>query len=205
MTIDWGGALSKTHFDADTDDPSQARAELEAMVDRLNAKLANVTLIQVSDLSNGGVDGTVAETSGGGFPNVNADVTATDEELNKLDGVTATTAELNIVDGGVDYADMNFSNDISQGDIAANAVGRSEISTATASTSGVVSGSSRVDLALNNYALWPDLKQQSGSTDIILTPQATGTSSPNAANPGFSLSNTSASNRNYAVAHRYIS
>jgi hypothetical protein len=33
------------------------------------------------------------------FPNVNSNVTATDEELNKLDGVTATTAELNLLAG----------------------------------------------------------------------------------------------------------
>ena len=33
------------------------------------------------------------------FPNINANVTATDEELNKLDGLTATTAELNLLAG----------------------------------------------------------------------------------------------------------
>ena len=33
------------------------------------------------------------------FPNVNANVTASDEELNKLDGVTATTTELNLLAG----------------------------------------------------------------------------------------------------------
>ena len=33
------------------------------------------------------------------FPNVNSNVTATDEELNKLDGVTASTAELNLLTG----------------------------------------------------------------------------------------------------------
>lgn len=40
-----------------------------------------------------------AGTSGVSFPNVNANVTSSDEELNKLDGVTATTAELNKLDG----------------------------------------------------------------------------------------------------------
>lgn len=33
------------------------------------------------------------------FPNVNSNVTATDEELNKLDGLTASTAELNLLAG----------------------------------------------------------------------------------------------------------
>lgn len=33
------------------------------------------------------------------FPNVNSNVTATDEELNKLDGLTATTTELNLLSG----------------------------------------------------------------------------------------------------------
>jgi len=33
------------------------------------------------------------------FPNVNANVTATDEELNLMDGCTATTTELNLLDG----------------------------------------------------------------------------------------------------------
>ena len=33
------------------------------------------------------------------FPNVNANVTASDEELNKLDGCTATTTELNLLAG----------------------------------------------------------------------------------------------------------
>tara|TARA_R110000803_G_scaffold189457_1_gene251941 strand:+ start:4320 stop:5150 length:831 start_codon:yes stop_codon:yes gene_type:complete len=33
------------------------------------------------------------------FPNVNANVTASDEELNKLNGVTATTTELNLLAG----------------------------------------------------------------------------------------------------------
>jgi hypothetical protein len=33
------------------------------------------------------------------FPNVNANITASDEELNKLDGVTATTTELNLLAG----------------------------------------------------------------------------------------------------------
>ena len=33
------------------------------------------------------------------FPNINGAVSATDEELDILDGVTATTAELNIMDG----------------------------------------------------------------------------------------------------------
>lgn len=33
------------------------------------------------------------------FPNVNSNVTATDEELNKLDGLTATTTELNLLAG----------------------------------------------------------------------------------------------------------
>jgi len=33
------------------------------------------------------------------FPNVNANVTASDEELNKMDGVTATTTELNLLAG----------------------------------------------------------------------------------------------------------
>tara|TARA_R110000764_G_scaffold170323_1_gene257354 strand:+ start:960 stop:1742 length:783 start_codon:yes stop_codon:yes gene_type:complete len=33
------------------------------------------------------------------FPNVNANVTASDEELNKMDGVTATTAEINLLAG----------------------------------------------------------------------------------------------------------
>lgn len=43
------------------------------------------------------------------FPNVNADVTSSDEELNILDGVTATTAELNILDGvTATAAEINF-------------------------------------------------------------------------------------------------
>jgi hypothetical protein len=33
------------------------------------------------------------------FPNINSNVTATDEELNKLDGLTASTAELNLLTG----------------------------------------------------------------------------------------------------------
>ena len=33
------------------------------------------------------------------FPNINSSVTATDEELNKLDGLTATTTELNLLSG----------------------------------------------------------------------------------------------------------
>ena len=33
------------------------------------------------------------------FPNINANVTASDEELNKLDGCTATTTELNLLAG----------------------------------------------------------------------------------------------------------
>jgi hypothetical protein len=33
------------------------------------------------------------------FPNINSNVTATDEELNKLDGLTATTTELNLLSG----------------------------------------------------------------------------------------------------------
>ena len=33
------------------------------------------------------------------FPNINANVTATDEEINKLDGLTATTTELNLLSG----------------------------------------------------------------------------------------------------------
>jgi hypothetical protein len=37
--------------------------------------------------------------AGYGLPNVNADITASDEELNLLDGATVTTAEINILDG----------------------------------------------------------------------------------------------------------
>lgn len=39
------------------------------------------------------------KAAGWGLPNVNADITASDEELNILDGATLTTAELNYVDG----------------------------------------------------------------------------------------------------------
>ena len=49
MTISFGGNLSKQHLDADTKDPAQARAEIEAAVDRLN-KLANATLVEESDV-----------------------------------------------------------------------------------------------------------------------------------------------------------
>lgn len=80
MTIAFGTSLSKTHLDAAGDDPAQARAELEAIIDRLNTKLANVTLMQASD-----------------FPNVSAPVTASAAELNKLDGYTGTTADMNAV------------------------------------------------------------------------------------------------------------
>jgi len=79
MTIDWGGALSKTHFDADTDDPSQARADLEAMVDRLNARLATKTLLETGDKT--GVDAKIVSGTAGVSGNLvewNADGDAVD-------------------------------------------------------------------------------------------------------------------------------
>jgi len=43
------------------------------------------------------------------FPNINGAVSATDEELDILDGVTATTAELNIMDGvTATTAELNY-------------------------------------------------------------------------------------------------
>lgn len=39
------------------------------------------------------------------FPNIDGAVTATEDELNKLDGVTATTAELNVLDGVTAFVD----------------------------------------------------------------------------------------------------
>tara|TARA_B100000035_G_C20881519_1_gene500784 strand:- start:108 stop:656 length:549 start_codon:yes stop_codon:yes gene_type:complete len=43
------------------------------------------------------------------FPNIDAAVTASDEEINKLDGVTASTAELNILAGAtVTTSELNI-------------------------------------------------------------------------------------------------
>jgi len=55
----------------------------------------NSAWIEVGDLTSANL-GLILATR---FPNVNANVTASDEELNKLDGVTATTTELNLLAG----------------------------------------------------------------------------------------------------------
>jgi hypothetical protein len=55
----------------------------------------NSAWLEVGDLTSANL-GLILATR---FPNVNANVTASDEELNKLDGVTATTTELNLLAG----------------------------------------------------------------------------------------------------------
>lgn len=45
MTIDFGASLSKTHLDEGSDDPAQARAELEAIIDRLNTKFVGSKIV----------------------------------------------------------------------------------------------------------------------------------------------------------------
>ena len=55
----------------------------------------NSAWIEVGDLTSPNLGLILASR----FPNVNANVTASDEELNKLDGVTATTTELNLLAG----------------------------------------------------------------------------------------------------------
>ena len=65
-------------------------------IDSLNASNPTTTdNVSEGDDHIRGIKTTIKNT----FPNINAAVTATDEELNLLDGVTATTAELNTLDG----------------------------------------------------------------------------------------------------------
>lgn len=86
---------------ATTDAPAFAGATFNGLVSLISANLnvdgtvaatTDVTIggwsaLTVDDLSsNGGAGGFVAETAGGGFPNVNGNVSATDEELNTLVG-----------------------------------------------------------------------------------------------------------------------
>jgi len=65
-------------------------------IDSLNASNPTTTdNVSEGDDHIRGIKSTLKTT----FPSINAAITATDEEINLLDGVTATTAELNYVDG----------------------------------------------------------------------------------------------------------
>ena len=78
------GSEFDTEFDA-------LETAVATKANKIGSPVENDLILQASD-------GDI-KVAGWGFPNVNADVTASDEELNILDGVTATTAELNILDG----------------------------------------------------------------------------------------------------------
>jgi len=56
---------------------------------------ADSSWIEVGSLSSANLGMMLASR----FPNVDANITASDEEINKLDGVTATTAEINLLAG----------------------------------------------------------------------------------------------------------
>ena len=65
-------------------------------IDSLNASNPTTTdNVSEGDDHIRGIKSTLKTT----FPSINAAITATDEEINLLDGVTATTAELNTLDG----------------------------------------------------------------------------------------------------------
>ena len=75
-------------------------------IDSLNASNPTTTdNVSEGDDHIRGIKSTLKTT----FPSINAAITATDEEINLLDGVTATTAELNTLDGITStVAELNY-------------------------------------------------------------------------------------------------
>lgn len=78
-------------------------ADLDTEFDNIvSASATKANKITTSPVANDLILQTAAgdlSPAGWGFPNVNADITSSDEELNILDGVTASTAQINFLAG----------------------------------------------------------------------------------------------------------
>jgi len=81
------------------------------------------------------------------FPNVNSNITASDEELNKLDGCNATTTELNLLSGQTSL--VSISDVYPVGSIYINATSSSNPSSLLGFGTWVAFGSGRVMVGLD--------------------------------------------------------
>lgn len=70
---------------------SNVATSVATKANKIIAGLANDVVLQTSTGD--------MKTAGWGFPNVNADITSSDEELNALDGFTGNVADLNVLTG----------------------------------------------------------------------------------------------------------
>ena len=82
------------------------------------------------------------------FPNVNSNITASDEELNKLDGCNATTTELNLLSGKTSL--VSLSDVYPVGSIYINATNNSNPSSYFGFGTWVAFGSGRVMVGLDS-------------------------------------------------------
>ena len=78
---------------------------------------------------------------------------------------------------------------------------RGALKTATASIRGTLASGASVVVSMNEYSFWPDIRLDVTNT-IIISGGGLGTSS--ASTPSIPLFNSSAVNRSYSIAWRYI-
>ena len=88
-------------------------------------------------------------------------------------------------------------------DIAAAAIGRSQLANSTTTSAGTVSNGSSISITLNDWALFPMIHmQQSGGQLSFLAGNETDGGS--ASSPRFTLVNNDGANKTYDVDHRWI-
>ncbi len=144
-------------------------------------------------------------------------------ELNILNGALLSTTELNYVDGVTSalqtqlngkaatshshtLADISDSgslaalNSVDTAQLAAAAVGRSEIANSTTTAAGAINSGNFLVFAFNDWALFPMI---SASSNRILVGAHT-TDGSSAANPRMALYNDVGSNQTYDLDHRWI-
>lgn len=152
MTIAFGTSLSKTQVDQGGDDPAQARSQLEAIIDRLNSKLAGKTLLEIGDKTGADskvVSGTAAANGQLGLWNTDGDLVG----IAKAVAATASTVVERDASGRSKFADPNVDQDAAnKGYVDANA-SLALIASATASADASVAFTSGIDGTYHTYLL----------------------------------------------------
>ena len=147
-------------------------------------------------------DGTFKATGGGGalidLSDVNTS-TPTNRFVLVADGVDFESRLLIMADVS-DAGNLATLDTVDTAQIAAAAVGRSEIANSVTTSAGFVSGGSRVNISLNNWALFPMCHGNVAS--IVMGTHATDGGS--ASSPRMSVYNISGGSESWDVDHRWI-
>lgn len=182
--------LTNTHLDASTDDPSQARSEINAAVLKIQAMIA---------ATGTGANNALKLDSNGDIPSG----VDTADPVDLTTDVTGLLPTANIAALAITAAK-----------IAASAVTRSKISTSTVSLAGSITSATSVDITLTAYSFFPMIHQTDATSTVFAggavyvvsgTMKGHSVDGADPDSPRFSLFNgKSKTTATYDVDYRYI-